>query len=117
MYRNKILIEEVGLRLNEASRLEFCAYDAGFAMTSLVVEFDAIPSGKGEDGRQEFEMCIVSTAWFLAASNAQHFNSFDYLHAAASAYALTHERERMLELATASHEDAADNPHEFAMAA
>jgi hypothetical protein len=117
MYRNKLLIEDVGLRLGETGRLEFCKYDDGFAASNLLIEFDAEYDGRGEDGRDEFKMHIISSAWFLSTNNAQHFNADDPLHVAASVYALMHEQERMLELAAASHSDHLSNLSDYRMAA
>jgi hypothetical protein len=117
MYRNTLLIEDCGLKLDDAGKLAFCSYDDGMAASNLIVTFDAEPTGQDEAGNDTFEISIVSTAWYLARENyAQHFNKTDALHIAAEAFALETELGRMIEMAAEDYGDARDNP-EYLVAA
>ncbi len=107
MYRNKLTLYDVGLKLDSAGKLAFCKESEAFALTNLIVEFECDYAGKEEDGAICFEFKFVSSAWFYhGEKDAQHFTgNFDGrpevnpLHVAAISFVCAHYWEEMNETA------------------
>lgn len=113
MYREKLTIYDVGMKLDDNGKLAFCREAEGFGITNLIIEFEWEYEGKDEAGRETFGVKFISSAWFYTQEkNAQHFTGtvngapeVNPLHVAALYFAGEHYMDEILEKAQASFHD------------
>jgi hypothetical protein len=116
MYREKLIIEDVGLKLDDNGKIAFCRYDDGFAASNLIIEFEWFYAGKEVDGRDSFDLTLISSAWYIAQKDVQHFTGTvngkpeeNPLHIAACVYARVHHMDEMIEAAQRAYDSRQDD--------
>lgn len=113
MHREKLTICDVGMTLDAEGKLAFCKEAEGFAVTNLIILFGWSYAGKEEDGRDAFDIALISSAWFhTQEKNAQHFTGtvngqpeINPLHGAALAFVQSNYWDEILERAQSSYDE------------